>query len=202
MIVEHFNKSNNVLSWRGLKFQDDYFRSSWPCMLRHEEGVARIALNFSRWRDPALFNPRLLVTARALNFFGQELRLVLPRATADVLVSIVRGYKSGRKEAGRKWEESSYRSVRERKRERQEKWKREVGRAETWTWKFKFDDVHLFSLSEVRRLVALFHGSRWQCNSREFVDSSLSRLCTKTLVVLSYPSQQVNDTQECNYETN
>lgn len=153
--VEHFNKSNNVLSWRGLKFQDNYFRSSWPGMLRHEEGVARIALNFSQRRDPVLFNPRLLVTARALNFFGQELhlvRLVLPRATADVLVSIVRGYKSGRKEAGRKWEESSYRSrVRERKRERQEKRKREVGRAETWTWKCKFDDVHLFSLSEVRR---------------------------------------------------
>lgn len=28
IVVEHFNKSNNVLTWRGLKFQDDYFGSS------------------------------------------------------------------------------------------------------------------------------------------------------------------------------
>lgn len=77
---------------------------------RGECPANRTQLFLRRW-DPALFNPRLLVTARALNFFGQELRtarpsfllLLLPRRAADVLVSSAHGYKSERKKAGRKF---------------------------------------------------------------------------------------------------
>lgn len=134
----------------------------------------QIALNFSSAQGPAtLFNPRLLVTARALNFFGQEL---CPARLSFFLVApptFLSPSLMDTKASGRKREESSYRSrVREWKREgreRRARWgersadkerrrKRQRERekvAETQTWKFKFDGVRLFSprTSKVRVLL-------------------------------------------------
>lgn len=106
-------------------------------MLGHERGVARIALNFSQRRDSVLFNPRLLVTARALKFFGQELRLVLrptfflappPTFLSLSFVDIKAG---GRKEGKKVHIEAAYVSGNEKDKKKEEVEERGRQSAET-----------------------------------------------------------------------